>query len=96
MAGTKSRQSNFYYSLSSVCGSVGRVVASDTRDPRFESSHWQNFIYQLYNRKDKNKEKEAGNGPSIKNFYNSLGTVVRGYKSPIEPRWQGDNSFFTD
>ena len=34
-----------------------------------------NFIYQLYNIKDKNKEKEAGNGPSLKtqhsqvNFY---------------------------
>ena len=23
------------------CGSVGRGVASDTRGPRFESSHWQ-------------------------------------------------------
>ena len=23
-------------------------VASDTRDPRFESQHWQNFIYQFY------------------------------------------------
>ena len=23
------------------CGSVGRVVASDNIDPRFESSHWQ-------------------------------------------------------
>ena len=27
------------------CGSVGRAVASDTRGPRFESSHWQKFIY---------------------------------------------------
>ena len=25
--------------LGSGCGSVGRAVASDTRDPRFESSH---------------------------------------------------------
>ena len=24
------------------------------------------LIYQLYNRKDKNKEKEAGNGPPLK------------------------------
>ena len=31
----------------SGCGSVGRAVASDTRDPRFESSHWQKFIYIL-------------------------------------------------
>ena len=28
-------------------GSVGRAVASDTRDPRFESQHWQNFTYHL-------------------------------------------------
>ena len=39
------------------CGSVGRAVASDTRDLQFESRHWQNFIYLLYNRKDENKEK---------------------------------------
>ena len=25
----------------SVCGSVGRVVALDTRGPQFESIHWQ-------------------------------------------------------
>ena len=29
-------------------GSVGRVVASNTKDPLFESSHRQNFINQLY------------------------------------------------
>ena len=28
----------------SGCGSVGRAVASDTRGPRFESSHQQKFI----------------------------------------------------
>ena len=31
----------------SGCGSVGRAVASDTRGPRFESSHWQKFNYLL-------------------------------------------------
>ena len=51
---------------------VGRAVASDTRGPRFESSHRQIYIY-IYilsicllstgYLKDKNKEKEAGNGP---------------------------------
>ena len=52
------------------CGSVVRAVASNTRDTWFESRHWHNFIYQLYNRKDKNKEKVAGNGPSIiKEYY---------------------------
>ena len=28
-----------------LCGSVGRAVASDTRGPRFESSHRQKIIY---------------------------------------------------
>ena len=31
----------------SGCGSVGRAVASNTRGPRFESSHRQKFIYTL-------------------------------------------------
>ena len=34
-----SKQTNF-----SGCGSVGRVGASDTKGPRFESSHRQKFI----------------------------------------------------
>ena len=34
--------------LGSGCGTVGRVVASDTRDPWFESQHWQKFICQLF------------------------------------------------
>ena len=52
-----------------LCGSVGRVVASDIRGPRFESSHRQKlFILNIcllstVYRKDENKEKEAGNGP---------------------------------
>ena len=29
--------------VGSGCGSVGREVASNTRGPRFESSHWQNL-----------------------------------------------------
>ena len=50
-------------------GSVGRAVASNTRGPQFESSHWQTFksdILLVYGHlfwKDENKEKEAGNGP---------------------------------
>ena len=30
--------------VGSGCGSVGRAVASDTRGPRFESSHRQNLF----------------------------------------------------
>ena len=47
-------------------GSVGRAVTSDASGPRFESSHRQKFILNIYcqlSRKDENKEKEAGNGP---------------------------------
>ena len=31
--------------VGSGCGSVGRAVGSDTRDPRFESSRWQNLYW---------------------------------------------------
>ena len=34
---------NEYY-RSSGCGTFGRAVASNARDPRFESQHGQNFI----------------------------------------------------
>ena len=48
-------------------GSVGRAVASGTRDPQFESQHQQSSIYQLLlNSNDENKEKEARYGPSLK------------------------------
>ena len=82
--------------LGSSCGSVGRVVATDTRDPWFESSHRKNFLFRtfVYYRlywKDKNKEKEAVNGPfflkktqdgqidndNVKTFYSiSSGTPI--------------------
>ena len=46
------------------CCSIGRAVASNTRDPWFEPCHWQNFIHQLLNKKDKNNKKETRNdGP---------------------------------
>ena len=34
--------------LGSGCGSVGGAVALDTRGPRFDSSHQQNFIEYLF------------------------------------------------
>ena len=48
-------------------GAVGRVVASDIRDPRFKSKSWKwtiknVFICQLLSRKDENKEKVAWKG----------------------------------
>ena len=30
------------------CGAVGRAVASDARDPRFESRHRQYFMRKIY------------------------------------------------
>ena len=54
---------------SSGGGSVGRAVASNSRGPRFESSHQQKFISNIYWQlywKDENKEKEAWNGPFFK------------------------------
>ena len=55
--------------MGSGCGAVGRAVAYDTRGPGFESSHWQLLlnIYLLLTvcRRDENKRKEAGNGPSF-------------------------------
>ena len=54
--------------VGSGCGTVGRAVASDARDPRFESSHRQFnllpfdcFINCIENMKM--KKKEAGNSP---------------------------------
>ena len=56
--------------LGSGCGSVGRVVASDTKGPQFESSHRQKFIYLLnicllssVYWKDENKEKRGQEWP---------------------------------
>ena len=37
--------------LGSGCGSVGRAVTSDTRGPRFESSHRQNLLNICLRRK---------------------------------------------
>ena len=58
--------------VGSGCSSVGRVVASDTRDPRFESRHWQNFyrtfVYCHLCWKDKNKEKRGREWPIVSFF----------------------------
>ena len=45
----------------SICGSVGRAIASDTRDPWFDS-----IIGKILSTKMKMKSKEAENGPSLK------------------------------
>ena len=40
------------------CGTAGRAVASDTRDPQVESQQRQNILIAYY-AKEENKEKEA-------------------------------------
>ena len=59
--------------LGSGCGSVGRVDATNTRGPRFESSHRQKFIYLLnicllstVYWKEENKEKRGLEWPIFK------------------------------
>ena len=42
-ATAKQRSNEDFKKLGSGCGSVGRMVASDTRDPRFKSSKRQKF-----------------------------------------------------
>ena len=52
-------------SLGSGCGSVGRVVASNTRDPQFESSSHRQILFTINCIKDvlkirKKKKKRRG------------------------------------
>ena len=49
----------------SGCGLVGRAVTSDTSDPTFESQHRQNFIYQLYIKKENTKIKIKIKRPNV-------------------------------
>ena len=39
---------NIEEKVGSGCGSVGTAVTSGARGPRFESSHWQTFISDIY------------------------------------------------
>ena len=59
----------------SGCGSVGRVVDSNSRGPQFKSSHRQKFMWNVYCQlywKDANKEKEAGICQFLKNNFVTL------------------------
>ena len=50
--------------MGSGCGSVGRVVVSDIRDPWFESSHRQIVITINFIEETEIKKREAGNYPN--------------------------------
>ena len=62
--------------MDSGCGLVDRAVASETRDPRFESNHRQILFTINCIIKDKNKENEAGNGPLVVSHFH--GPVLHG------------------
>ena len=63
--------------MGSGFGSVGRAVASDSRDPRFNFSHWQkNYNERFLVFKDQNKEKRAGNGNETVIFFSNLGNCA--------------------
>ena len=55
-------------SASGGCGSVSRAVASNSRGPWFESSHWQKFTINRIEKTKINK-KEARNGPFLKKVW---------------------------
>ena len=62
------------FCIGSGCGSVGRADAFYSKDLRFESSHQQNFILNIFNvncRIDDNKEKRGRDWTIFikKNFY---------------------------
>ena len=54
----------------SGCGSVGRAVAFDTRGPRFDSSHRQNFIEHLFIINCIEKTKINKKRPGMAHFFN--------------------------
>ena len=57
----QSTNPNKILSLGSGCGTVGKAVASNTREPQFDSQHRLRFICQLCNiEKTKVKEKRPG------------------------------------
>ena len=81
-------------------GSVGRAVASDTRDLQLESQHWQTFIYQLYIEieKTKIKKKRPGMAQLLKirlcNLNVKLDTSRYGYLvNPVCSSWSTGRGF---
>ena len=76
--------------LCSDCGQwlwlFGRAVASDTKGPRFKSSHRQNLYWTLFTtnciENSKINENEAGNGP----FFKKSLCWIAGYKSIVRKK----------
>ena len=51
--------------MGSGCGSVGKAVDPNTKDPWFESSHWQTFIKHLFTVNCVEKTKITKNRPGM-------------------------------
>ena len=66
----------------SGCGSVGRVVAFDTRGPRFDSSHRQNFIEHLFIINCIEKTKINKKRPGMAHFLNNCAGPLSKLLSP--------------
>ena len=78
-----------YRSLLNYSSNMAVVVAQlvENRNPWFEWRYQQNFLYQLYNRKDKNKEKKAGNGQSLTNYSSNIAGKERSKEESLAEKW---------
>ena len=78
--------------MGSCCGAVGIVIASNSRDPRFESSHQQYYLLSTALKtvmKRRKWKKETGNGPNLKNLLRLnrfWGCVLFNLSCPLEVR----------
>ena len=67
-----------HQSRGSGCGSVGRAVNFNTRGPRFDSSHWQNFIEHLFIINCIEKTKINKKRPGMAHFFKKKVEAVTG------------------
>ena len=76
-------QNNVCTKVASGCSKIVSVVSSYTRDPRFESSHRQFWIYRQLHWEDVNVEKRVRERGILKNFHKALFSVKRSVGVPI-------------
>ena len=71
----------------SGCGSVGRAVTFDTRGPRFDSSHRQNFIEHLFIINCIEKTKINKKRPGMAHFLKKNSISRNSFPSIFHQRW---------
>ena len=64
-------------SKGSSCGSDGRAVASDSRGPRFESSHWQKFKLNIFTGNCIEKTKIKKKRPGLDHFFKKRREAIK-------------------